>query len=459
MENKIQAIIDKQRAYFNSGATRTLDFRIEQLRKLRSAILINEKALLDALQKDLNKAHMEGYSTEVGIILAEINHALKNINKWMQKHKTKGTLGIPGALCYTQPEPLGIVLIISPWNYPLNLAFMPLIGAMAAGNCAVLKPSELAPHCSAVTAQLVQDTFSPEYITVVEGEAETATVLLQQRFDYIFFTGSPDVGRVVMQAAAKHLTPVTLELGGKSPCIVDKSADLTTAARRICFGKFTNAGQTCIAPDYLLAHQDIKEDLVKKIVGSIESFYGSDPQKSPDYGRIINTSHFMRLASLVNNGQVVYGGQSDAGERYIAPTILDNVSWNDPVMQEEIFGPILPIIEYSHLDEAIQLVNQRPKPLALYVFTKDKVVEQRVLAEISCGGACINDTLSHIVPHSLPFGGVGESGMGSYHGQSSFETFSHIKSVLKTPLWLDIKSKYPPYTGSLDRLKRLMKFV
>jgi acyl-CoA reductase-like NAD-dependent aldehyde dehydrogenase len=348
------------------------------------------------------------------------------------------------------------VLIISPWNYPFQLMISPLVGAIAAGNCAIIKPSELAANTSRIVTQITEKTFDPAYITSIEGGVETSQELLAEKFDHIFFTGGTKIGQIVMEAAAKHLTPVTLELGGKSPCIVDSNVHIEHAAKRIAWGKFINAGQTCIAPDYLLVDRTIKNDLLTSIKQCIQEFYGDDPAKSPDYGRIINQRHFERLASFLSEGQPYIGGQTNPEERYIAPTVIDGVDWDAPVMEEEIFGPILPVLEYSDLSEAIAKINERPKPLALYVFSKDQQKQERVLRETSSGGVCINDTVMQVGVSELPFGGVGSSGIGSYHGKASFDTFSHQKSVLKRSFLLDLDWRYAPYQGKLKLIKRII---
>jgi aldehyde dehydrogenase (NAD+) len=451
----IKDIIQKQRAFFRTGQTQDLDFRLEQLAKLKHAILEYQADILAAVKADLNRPAFEGYF-EIAA-LAEIELASKNLKRWTQPQKVKTPIAQFPASAYIQPEPLGVTLIIAPWNYPFQLLMLPLVGAIAAGNCAVLKPSELAPHTSKVIAQMIDRSFAPEYVAVVEGDAATSQVLLAEQFDHIFFTGSTAIGRIVMAAAAKHLTPVTLELGGKSPCIVDADINLETAAKRIAWGKFINAGQTCIAPDYLLVDRRIKDQLVEQLKQQIRGFYGEDPAQSDSYCRIINQRHFDRLSRFLDNGRVVMGGQSDAAQRYIAPTILDQVTWADAVMQEEIFGPILPVLTYDELAAAIAQVNDRPKPLALYFFSNNKAKQDQVLSQTSSGGACVNDTVMQVGVAALPFGGVGASGMGAYHGKASFDTFSHQKSVLRKGLWFDLAWRYAPYTISqLQQIKRIV---
>jgi len=455
----ILQLIDKQRAFFASGQTFHLEFREERLRQLQVAIRQNEQALFDALYADFRKPEMEAFTTEVGFVEQELKLTLKNLRKWAKPKKIRESLLNFPAKSHVYPEPYGVTLIIGPWNYPFQLMFNPLVGAMAAGNCAILKPSELTAHTSAVMARLIRDNFDEAHIAVVEGGVTTAQRLLQERYDYIFFTGSTQVGRTVMKAAAEHLTPVTLELGGKSPAIVAEDADLELAARRIAWGKLLNVGQTCVAPDYVLVQEQVKEDLIQLIAQCIKDFYGDDPAQSPDYARIVNDRHFARLKGYLNNGVVRAGGQADAASRYIAPTILDQVSWESPVMQEEIFGPILPVLPYRSLKEAIQMVNDHEKPLALYFFSSSKERQQRVLAHTHFGGGCINDTISHLINPNMPFGGVGSSGIGSYHGQSSFDLFSNHKSVLHRGTWLDLPLRYPPYQGRLPLIRKLFDWL
>ncbi|NEP00524.1 MAG: aldehyde dehydrogenase [Symploca sp. SIO2E9] len=444
----------QQRAFFNTGNTKQVSFRIEQLKRLKQGILKHQDAIVKAAKADLGRPEFEAYF-EIGV-LGELNRALKQLKSWVKPKQVATSLDQFPATAWIVPEPLGIVLIIGPWNYPFQLMFSPLIGAIAAGNCALLKPSELAPHTSQVVAQLIQDTFEPAYIAVVEGGVETSQQLLAEKFDYIFFTGGTRVGKIVMEAAAKNITPVTLELGGKNPCIVDTDVRLDYTAKRIAWGKFINAGQTCAAPDYLLVDQRIKSDLLKNLQHSIDEFFGDNPVKSPDYARIINEKHFSRLLPFLENGKVIVGGEAIKEKRYIAPTILDQVRWDDPVMQEEIFGPILPVLVYDNLEEAIAKINARPKPLALYFFSRNQQKQAKVLQSTSSGGVCLNDTVMQYATWGLPFGGVGESGIGAYHGKSSFDTFSHYKSVLKKSFWLDLSWRYAPYKGKLGFLKKVI---
>lgn len=452
----IAETIRAQRQFFATGKTKDLDFRIEQLEKLKQAICDREQSVVDALKADLKKPKLEIYSAELGVV-REINYALKHIKSWVKPKTVARPLDQFFAPARIYPDPLGVVLIISPWNYPFQLAISPLVGAIAAGNCAIVKPSEFSSATSRAIADLIQQTFDPAYITVVEGGVEESKQLLAEKFDHIFFTGGTRIGQKVMEAAAKQLTPVTLELGGKSPCIVEPDIDVDSTCRRIVWGKFINAGQTCIAPDYLLVHRDIKPQLMVGIIRTIKEFYGENPAESPDFARIISDKHFRSLAELLTDcDNIAIGGETNAEERYIAPTVVDRVSLDSPLMQEEIFGPILPILEYSNLEEAIAIVNDKPKPLALYLFSKNSQIQQKILRETSSGGVCINDTIMHLGVSELPFGGVGNSGIGSYHGQASFDTFSHKKSVLEKSFWFDLDWRYAPYEGKLKLIKKLM---
>ncbi|MBF2076629.1 MAG: aldehyde dehydrogenase [Synechococcales cyanobacterium C42_A2020_086] len=455
LQDTIGAIVCRQRAFFNSGQTKSLEFRLTQLKALRQAVIDYQTAVLQALKADFNKPELEAFLTEIGVT-KEIDYAIKHLRRWMRPQRAAVPLEQRPAKARIYPEPLGVVLIIGPWNYPFQLMIAPLVAAIAAGNCALLKPSEVAPHTSRVVANLVQQTFAPEYIATVEGGVEVSQAVLEEKFDHIFFTGGTAIGKIVMAAAAKHLTPVTLELGGKSPCIVDADVQIEYTAKRIAWGKFLNAGQTCIAPDYLLVDRRIKSDLLQALKTAVQEFYGDDPAQSPDYARLVNSKHYTRVAHLIQDGTIVIGGETNPDERYIAPTILTDVSPDAPVMQEEIFGPVLPVLEYDTLDDAIAFVNARPKPLALYLFSRNRAIQERVLQETSSGGVCINDTIMQIAPSSLPFGGVGDSGIGSYHGKAGFDTFSHYKSVLVKPFWFDLKWRYAPYAGKLDLFKRIV---
>jgi aldehyde dehydrogenase (NAD+) len=437
-------LVQRQREFFATEQTRSILFRLEQLGRLKRIVIDRQEAILQAAKADLGRPAFEAYF-EIAT-LAEINLALRNLKNWAKPQRVASPIDQFPSSAWIQPDPLGVALIIGPWNYPFQLLMSPLVGAIAAGNCAILKPSEHAPNMSRVVAKMIVDTFDPSYITVVEGDAEISQQLLSEKFDHIFFTGGCAVGRIIMAAAAKHLTPVTLELGGKSPCIVDSDIDVDCAAKRIAWGKLINTGQTCIAPDYLLVHCQIKDALIDRIRHYIKEFYGENPSESPDYGRIIHQKHFDRLIAFLDRGEIILGGDYNADDRYIAPTLIDHVLWDDPIMQEEIFGPLLPILTYGDLEDAISQVNARPKPLALYFFSKDNDKQQRILQATSSGGVCINDVVFQVGVNTLPFGGVGESGTGYYHGRASFNTFSHFKSVLKRTFWLDLAWRYAPYT-------------
>jgi aldehyde dehydrogenase (NAD+) len=454
-----RAIMSAQRAYFKAGHTRPYRFRRKQLRALRQAIIDREEALFEALHKDFRKSKFETYATEIAFTIAELDIVLKGLENWMQPQSIPASLLNFPSSDQVQFDPYGLSLIIAPWNYPFQLAIAPLIGTLAAGNCAVVKPSENTPHTSALIQEMIEDIFPPEYVKVIQGEVPTSTVLLAQKWDKIFFTGSPAVGKIVAQAAAKHLTPVTLELGGKSPCIVDETADIKLAAKRIAWGKYLNGGQTCIAPDYLLVHPKIKDQLIQEIGKQIESFYGADPQASEDYPRIINRKNFDRLARYLKSGTIALGGETDPESLYIAPTVLDEVSWDDLVMEDEIFGPILPVLTYDDLDEAVEAINERTKPLALYIFSSRTRRQEKILKETTSGGVCVNDTISHIVNPKLPFGGVGNSGQGAYHGRHSFEVFSHKKSISKRGTWFDLPLRYAPYKGKIAWIRRAFKWM
>ena len=456
LDTRIDRACSRLHAYFTSGATQKVTARIDALDRLRNTIRKYEQQLYEALRVDLHKAPQEAYMTEISIVLQEITLHRCNLKKWNRPRRAKTPLFMFGSSCRIIPQPLGVVLIIAPWNYPVQLLINPLIGAISAGNCAMLKPSPYAPSVNRVIEKIIAEVFAPGYVEMIEGGREVNTALLARRWDYIFFTGSPALGKVVMRAAAEHMTPLTLELGGKSPCIVDKEADLDIAARRIVWGKLLNAGQTCIAPDYLLADATIKEALIERLVYYIRQYYGDDPQKSDEYPRLVNRAAFERVASLIGQqGSVIYGGNVDPADRYIAPTLIDHVTPSDPIMQQEIFGPVLPIISFDKLDQALHIIAAGEKPLALYYFGKQEK-GRNVIAQTTSGGACINDTIMHIANHRLPFGGVGHSGMGKYHGQFSFETFSNLRAVVRTSTWIDFRIKYPPYP-TLKLLKKLIR--
>lgn len=452
----MEDVLAAQRRYFDSGATRHLRFRREMLTRLELALTRWEGELLEALKADLNKSPYEGYMSELGPTLAELRFARGHLKKWARPVRHPAPLSQFPSVGTVYREPYGVSLILAPWNYPLLLTLAPLVSAIAAGCTAVVKPGEDAPASARALAEVLGRVFPPEYITVAEGGREEAEALVAKPFDVIFFTGSPAVGKKVMAAAAEHLTPVTLELGGKSPCIVDETANLTVAARRIVFGKFLNCGQTCVAPDYVLVSQSVKEKFLSEISREIGRMYGPDPLQNSGYGKIINQKHFTRLVSLLDREKVVAGGGCDSERLRIAPTVLDGVTPEDPVMQEEIFGPILPVLSVDSLDQAIAFVRARPRPLALYLFTSDRTSERRVFRELSFGGGCVNDTILHLASSRLPFGGVGNSGMGACHGKAGFDAFTHEKSVLKKGR-LDIPVRYPPYgKKNLGILKKLM---
>lgn len=430
MEN-YQELTLKQKSFFRSGKSKDVAFRIDALTRLRELMSSHEQDIIAALKADLNKPEPETKRAEIGLVLGEINFMIENLSAWSTPNKVETPSTHAGATSFIVPEPYGSALVIAPWNYPVQLAVAPLAGAIAAGNCAVLKPSELTPHTSHLLAKMINENFPEEFLRVVEGEVETSTALLKENFDYIFFTGSTGVGKIVAEAAAKHLTPMTLELGGKSPVIVHEDADIDEAAARIARGKFANAGQTCVAPDYLLVHRKVKDGLIRKMKEVITNTYGENVSENHDFPHVVSGRHFDRLNEFLSNGEVVAGGHSDKSRLFIEPTILDQISWEDPVMQDEIFGPILPVLVYDEISEAIDAVVERPKPLALYLFSDNEDVQENVLTTISFGGGAINDTINHMTSHYLPFGGVGNSGMGAYHGKASFDTFSHFKSILK----------------------------
>ncbi|RME94936.1 MAG: aldehyde dehydrogenase [Verrucomicrobia bacterium] len=459
MSKNLAEILQRQRAFFDAGKTRNVAFRRERLGALQSALEAHEAELLKALHADLRKSPTEAYVTELAYLHAEIRHALRHVKSWMKPQRRRTPPLTWPSRAWTQPEPLGMVLILGPWNYPVQLLLVPLVGAIAAGNCAVLKPSEHAPATAKALQRMIGRTFAPEHVTLVQGGRETAEALLRERFDKIFFTGGATVGRAVMAAAARHLTPVTLELGGKSPCIVCADAPLQVAARRIVWGKFLNAGQTCVAPDFVWADQRIVQPLLEEIAHAIRAFYGEDPGQSPDYGRIINRAHFDRLCGYLRDGHVVIGGQHNAADLYMAPTVLTGTSLDSSVMQEEIFGPILPVLSFQSLEEVLAELHRRPTPLALYLFTRDRATQRRVLSGTRSGGVCLNDTVLHLTPKDLPFGGLDESGFGAYHGRASFDCFSHQRSVLRRGFLFDSRRRYPPQRLSLAALKRVMKWL
>ncbi|MFN5516059.1 MAG: aldehyde dehydrogenase [Cyanobacteriota bacterium] len=450
-------LVQSQRAYFNSGATKPLAFRQAQLRKLRDEIQRRQEDIIQALRQDLGKPQFESYLVEIYGSLKEIDYAIKNLPRWLKPQRVKVGAEVWPSSAQVYPDPLGVVLAISPWNYPFSLAIAPLVGALAAGNCAVLKPSEASAATSRILAELLNDAFPQDYLYVAEGDAETSQALLAEKFDHIFFTGGTRIGQIIMEAAARQLTPVTLELGGKSPCIVTPEIDLKETAKRIIWGKFLNAGQTCIAPDYLLVQEEVLPRLLPALQQTLTEFYGADPAQSPDYGRMINDRQFERLVSLLGEGEILTGGQFDRASRYLAPTLVVNPNLDGALMGEEIFGPILPILTYRALEDAIAFVNARPKPLALYLFSRNRSDQEQVLAQTSAGGVCLNDTILQVGVIEMPFGGVGPSGIGAYHGKHTFDTFSHAKSVLNKPFWGEFNLRFPPYGNKLERVRKLFR--
>lgn len=457
-EKEIIDIVIKQHNFFKTNATTSYESRIDNLKKLKAALIKYESALNDALKQDLGKPEFEAYLSETGFCLHEVSEHIGSLKKWMKpKWTLTSMLAQPGtSRIYYSPR--GVNLIIAPYNYPVMLAFSPLIAAIAAGNTAVIKTSELTPACSTVIRQLIRETFSPDYIAYIPGAVPETTLLLQQKFDHIFFTGSPRVGSIVMSAAAKNLTPVTLELGGKSPCIVHEDAKLDIAVKRIASSKFLNAGQTCVAPDYVMVHKSVKENFLNQLKDYITSVYGENASMSPDFARIVGDNHFQRICGLIDQQKVIVGGQWDAASRFIAPTVMRDVTLADKVMSEEIFGPVLPVLEYESLSEVYAIVDQLPQhPLASYLFSESTDIQKEVINNIQSGGACINNCIFHAANAYLPFGGVGQSGIGAYHGFHGFECFSHKKGVLKTATWMDIPLAYAPYGNKLNILRKILK--
>ena len=451
--------INKQRKYFSTGETKDINFRIEKLKKLRDVLKSEEEKIFEALKKDLMKSSFESYVTEVAMVYDEINMHIKNIKKWSKKRRVKTPLVQFPAKSFIKLEPYGVVLIIGPFNYPFMLTMDPLIGAIAAGNTAVIKPSESAPKTSKILKEILEKVFDEKYVLHVNPERgkEVVEELLKEKFDYIFFTGSATVGKIVMKAASQYLTPITLELGGKSPCIIDKDCKLELAARRIVWGKLLNSGQTCVAPDYLYVHKDIEEEFIKKLEEEIKNQFGNNPLESEDYSKMVNEREFNRVLSYIDKEKLVFGGNYNRKTFQIEPTILKNVTWNDPVMEREIFGPIFPILSFENLDEVIRLVNSKDKPLAIYYFSEDKNKIEKVINSTSSGGVTINDTLVHVSSSYLPFGGVGNSGMGEYHGKYSFDLFSNKKGVMNRKTFLDLKIRYAPFLNKLTIVKKIMK--
>ena len=450
---------EKMRVYFKTGATKSYEFRKEQIQKLKITIQKYEIEIFEALNKDLRKSKEESYISENGFVLSEASSVIKHLKGWMAPQKVSTNWFNFPSKSFVMAEPLGVVLIISPWNYPLNLLFTPLIGAIAAGNCVVVKPSEMATATTAITKKIIEETFDKQYILFTEGDGATVVPELMSNFifDHVFYTGSTAVGKIIYELAAKNLVPVTLELGGKSPCIIESDADVKVAAKRITMTKFLNAGQTCVAPDYLLVHESVKEKLVAAIIESIKKFFGDDVQKTPFFGRIINEKQFARIEKYLGNGKILSGGKTDKNDLYIEPTLLQITDTDNAVMQEEIFGPVLPVISFTNMQDAVKIIEQNKNPLAFYLFTASKEKETTWLNAVPFGGGCINNAALHLANDKLPFGGRGASGMGNYHGKFSFDTFSHKKAVMKTPTWFDPSIKYPPFTNRLNLFKKVMK--
>ena len=453
-EQEINSLVNRQRKYFQTGATLPVSTRISALRRLYDAISKHEKEINEALRKDLGKSGFESYMCETGMVLEELSYMLKHTPRFAREKRVRTPLAQFHSRSCQKPSPYGVTLIMSPWNYPFMLTLSPLADALAAGNTAVVKPSAYSPHTSDVILRILSQCFEPKYVTVVTGGRAENTCLLREHFDYIFFTGSQTVGKEVMRNAAEHLTPVTLELGGKSPCIVDQTANIKLAARRIVFGKYLNCGQTCVAPDYIYCHRSAKDKLVSEVKKQIQKQYGKQPLSNPDYGKIINEKHFDRILGLIDKKKVVHGGSSDRKALRIEPTVLDNVTFSDAVMQEEIFGPVMPILVFDSLDEVIRNVNAMPHPLALYLFTSDKAAAKKVTSRCGFGGGCINDTIIHLATTEMGFGGFGESGMGAYHGKIGFDTFSHYKSIVDKKTWIDLPMRYQPYRKMHEKMVR-----
>ena len=453
-EQEINSLVNRQRKYFQTGATLPVSTRISTLRRLYDAISKHEKEINEALRKDLGKSGFESYMCETGMVLEELSYMLKHTPHFAREKRVRTPLAQFHSRSCQKPSPYGVTLIMSPWNYPFMLTLSPLADALAAGNTAVVKPSAYSPHTSDVILRILSQCFEPKYVAVVTGGRAENTCLLREHFDYIFFTGSQTVGKEVMRNAAEHLTPVTLELGGKSPCIVDQTANIKLAARRIVFGKYLNCGQTCVAPDYIYCHRSVKDKLVSEVKKQIQKQYGKQPLSNPDYGKIINEKHFDRILGLIDKKKVVHGGSSDRKALRIEPTVLDNVTFSDAVMQEEIFGPVMPILVFDSLDEVIRNVNAMPHPLALYLFTSDNAAAKKVTSRCGFGGGCINDTIIHLATTEMGFGGFGESGMGAYHGKIGFDTFSHYKSIVDKKTWIDLPMRYQPYRKMHEKMVR-----
>ena len=454
-KERIEQIIEKQRRFFASGATLSVEYRIDALKKLKHTIMKNESKIAEALKSDLGKSGFESYMCEIGMTLNELSHMLKHIRSYAKEKTVLTPLAQFPSRSYRKPCPYGVTLIMSPWNYPFLLTMDPVVEAIAAGNTIVLKPSNYSPATTAVLKELLESIFPEEYVAVITGGRQENTWLLEEKFDYIFFTGSKNVGQLVQEKASKHLTPVTLELGGKSPCIVDETADLKLAARRIVFGKYLNCGQTCVAPDYILCHSSVKDDFISYVKEEIKKQYGTNYLFNENYGKIISPKHFDRINGLIDKDKVVMGGRSNRESLKIEPTVLDNAAWDDAVMKEESFGPIMPVLTFKTIDEVIDVVNSHDKPLALYIFSSSKTAINTITTCCSYGGGCINDVIIHLATPYMGFGGVGESGMGSYHGKTGFDTFTHYKSIVDKKTWLDLPMRYQPYTKLYEKMLRI----
>jgi aldehyde dehydrogenase (NAD+) len=452
----VSQLVARQKAFFESGATRDVNHRIEALKKFKAAILRHEQDIYDALLADFGKPVFETYTSEIGVVLEEIGHMIKEVRGWSQPELVKTPVVNLVSKSYIYPEPYGVCLVIGAWNYPFQLTMAPAIGAIAAGNTVIMKPSRVALNTYMVIETIVKETFDAEYVAVIE-QATDNKEMLEQRYDYIFFTGGVQVGKVVARAAAEYLTPYTLELGGKSPCVVDHTASIATAARRIAWGKFINAGQTCVAPDYLLLHEKVKDQFYEEIGKSLREFYGENPMQSPDYARIINERHFRRLSEMIREGRVIVGGQTDHPTRYIAPTVIEIDTLEHVLMEDEIFGPVLPVLVVKGMQQAMEVIKQFEKPLAFYIFSNNYKTQQYFIQNVPFGGGCVNDTVAHFINPHLPFGGVGNSGIGAYHGKFSFDTFTHYKGMLNKVVWPDVPLRYPPYHGKLGLIKQIIK--
>lgn len=455
MEKNIRMVVEHQRKFFNTKETLNINKRIYYLKKLKTSILKYENEINEALFQDLGKSASESYMCEVGLTLSELSYQIKHIRRWSRPKRHITDLTNFHGKSYSVFEPYGVVLVMAPWNYPFMLTMEPLIGAVAAGNCVVAKPSAYSPATSSIIKKILEQVFDDNYVAVVEGGRTENTELLEQRFDYIFFTGGVNVGKLVMEKAAKNLTPVSLELGGKSPCIIDKTANLKLAAKRLAFGKYLNLGQTCVAPDYLLIEETVKEKFLNIFIDTVKKMYGENPLENQNYGKMINEKHYRRVMGLIDEKKVILGGKGIEEQLRIEPTVLDNVTENDDIMQEEIFGPVLPVITYKEINDAVKFIETRPHPLALYIFSNDRKVQKLFTEKVTFGGGCINDTILHLATSRMGFGGVGNSGMGAYHGIKSFQTFSHEKSILRKYNWIDMPMRYQPYTKIMDKLVRM----